>query len=64
MLSDRELEVFELIGKGLTTREIAGRLHVSVHTVETHRQRIKTKLDIDTSAILSREATQWLLERG
>jgi DNA-binding NarL/FixJ family response regulator len=63
-LSDRELEVFELIGKGLTTREIAERLHVSVHTVETHRQRIKSKLNLDTSAILSREATQWLLEKG
>lgn len=64
LLSDRELEVFELIGKGLTTREIADRLHVSVHTVETHRQRIKAKLNIDSSAILSREATQWLLENG
>lgn len=64
LLSNRELEVFELIGQGLTTREIAERLHVSVHTVETHRQRIKTKLNLDTSAILSREATQWLLEHG
>jgi DNA-binding NarL/FixJ family response regulator len=64
LLSDRELQVFELIGQGMTTREIAERLHVSVHTVETHRQRIKTKLNLDTSAILSREATQWLLEKG
>lgn len=64
LLSDRELEVFELIGQGLTTREIAERLHVSVHTVETHRHRIKTKLNLDTSAILSREATQWLMEQG
>lgn len=63
-LSDRELEVFGLIGKGLSTREIADRLHLSVHTVETHRQRIKEKLDIGNTAILSREAAQWVLENG
>jgi DNA-binding CsgD family transcriptional regulator len=64
LLSDRELEVFQLIGRGLTTREIADRLHLSVHTVETHRQRIKSKLSIDNTAILSREAARWVLEKG
>lgn len=64
LLSDRELEVYQLIGQGLKTREIADRLHLSVHTVETHRQRIKDKLQIDNTAILSREAAQWVLENG
>lgn len=62
-LSDRELEVFELIGEGLTTAQIAERLHVSIHTIETHRQRIKTKLNLRTAAELGRAAVQWALER-
>ena len=62
-LSDRELEVFELIGEGLTTGQIAERLHVSVHTIETHRQRIKTKLNLRTAAELGRAAVQWALEK-
>lgn len=61
-LSDRELQVFELIGQGLGTHEIAERLHLSVHTIETHRQRIKFKLAIETSPELAREAAQWVLE--
>jgi DNA-binding NarL/FixJ family response regulator len=64
MLSDRELQVFQLIGEGLGTREIAERLHLSVHTIETHRQRIKAKLAIESSGVLSREATRWVLENG
>lgn len=64
LLSDRELQVYQLIGQGLKTREIADRLHLSVHTVETHRQRIKDKLQIENTAILSREAAQWVLENG
>jgi DNA-binding NarL/FixJ family response regulator len=64
LLSDRELQVYQLIGQGLRTREIADRLHLSVHTVETHRQRIKDKLQIENTAILSREAAQWVLENG
>ena len=63
-LSDREFQVFELIGNGLTTAEIAGRLNLGVSTVETHRARIKDKLGLDTTAELSREATQWVLENG
>jgi DNA-binding NarL/FixJ family response regulator len=62
-LSDRELEIFKLIGEGLATSEIATRLHRSVKTIETHRQRIKTKLGLETSGALSREALHWLLEQ-
>ncbi|MFO7800573.1 MAG: response regulator transcription factor, partial [Rhodohalobacter sp.] len=47
-LSDRELEVFELTGKGLSTKEIGEKLHISVKTVESHRANIKDKLQIDT----------------
>ena len=63
-LSDRELEVFKMIGTGKTTRQIAEELHLSVKTVETHRENIKTKLDIPNSAELSREAVQWVMENG
>jgi DNA-binding NarL/FixJ family response regulator len=61
-LSNRELQVFELIGNGLTTAEIAKKLHLGVKTIETHRQRIKTKLNLKTSAELAREAAHWLLK--
>lgn len=61
-LSDRELEVFSLIGQGLGTRQIAERLHLSVKTIETHRYSIKTKLNLETSNELTRRAVQWTLE--
>ena len=61
-LSDRELEVFGLIGQGLSTREIAERLHLSVKTIETHREHIKEKLGLKSGAELSRHAVQWALE--
>jgi DNA-binding NarL/FixJ family response regulator len=60
ILSDRELEVFEQIGNGSTTREIAERMHVSVKTVESYRTRIKTKLDITTGNELIKQAVQWV----
>jgi DNA-binding NarL/FixJ family response regulator len=60
VLSDRELEVFELIGNGSTTREIAERMHVSIKTVESYRTRIKTKLDISTGNELIKQAVQWV----
>jgi DNA-binding NarL/FixJ family response regulator len=63
-LSDRELQVFRLIGGGTTTAEISRALHISVKTVETHRQRIKDKLQIVDAPKLVREATQWVLENG
>lgn len=61
-LSDRELEVFELIGHGLGSSEIAQRLHLGIKTIETHRQRIKGKLDLKNSLELVRHATQWVLK--
>jgi len=61
-LSDRELEVFELIGQGLATREIAGKLKLSVKTVDTHRHRIKEKLGITSGSQLVRHAVRWSLE--
>jgi len=63
-LSNRELEVFRLVGQGLSTSQIAQRLHRSVHTVESHRQAIKHKLKLNTAAELSRAAAQWTLENG
>ena len=63
-LSNRELEVFDLIGRGLTTREIAERLNLSMKTVETHRDKVKCKLEIKSTAILTRHAVQWVLENG
>ena len=63
-LSDRELEVFQLIGEGQTTGAIARRLHLSPHTIDTHREKIKQKLSIKTANELQREATQWMLENG
>ncbi len=61
-LSDRELEVFEMIGQGLTTRQIAGKLDLSPKTVETYRENIKAKLNLPNGTALTRHAVQWLLE--
>lgn len=63
-LSDRELEIFKLIGQGKTTRAIAGELHLSIKTIETHRENIKTKLHLPNAAELSRAAVQWVMENG
>ncbi len=59
-LSDRELEVFELIGHGLSTREIAERIHRSVKTIESHREHIKEKLDLANATALTQRAVQWV----
>jgi len=63
-LTDRELEAFELLGKGRTTRQIAEKMHVSPKTVETYRARIKEKLKLSNSAELIQHAVQWAVERG
>ncbi|MCC5940192.1 MAG: response regulator transcription factor [Balneolaceae bacterium] len=60
LLSDRELEVFELTGKGLSTREIGEKLHISVKTVESHRANIKDKLQVETANDLMRHAVRWV----
>lgn len=60
VLGDRELQVFQGIGRGLTTRQIAGELRLSVKTVETYRARIKEKLKLSTSADLLQKAIAWI----
>jgi DNA-binding NarL/FixJ family response regulator len=61
-LSDRELEIFELIGRGRSTRSIAAELHLSIHTIETHRENIRAKLSLRNGSELTRFAVQWVLE--
>ena len=63
-LSDRELEVFRLIGQGQATRQIAESLHVSVKTVQAYCARIKEKLGLESSTMLLREAIRWQEEQG
>jgi len=59
-LSDRELEVFNLIGKGYGTRQISERLHLSIKTIETYRAHIKEKLSLANAAELLQYAIQWV----
>lgn len=63
-LSDRELEVFQLIGEGLNPREIGLRLHLSPKTIEAHCARIKEKLDLKDGIELLQSATLWLAGGG
>ena len=55
-LSDRELEVFRLVGEGLGSKDIAGQLKISVKTVETHRARMKDKLRLNSGSALNQKA--------
>jgi DNA-binding NarL/FixJ family response regulator len=59
-LSDRELQIFELLGHGQTTRRIATVFHLSVSTVETHRAHIKEKLRLTNAVELVRRAVEWV----
>jgi DNA-binding NarL/FixJ family response regulator len=61
-LSDRELQVFQLIGASYGTREIAEQFHLSPKTVETHREKIKCKLGLRNGAELKQFARQWAAE--
>lgn len=61
-LSDRELEVFQLIGRGETTNHISKLLHRSIKTIETYRARIKDKLNLNDNMQLIRYAMQWTQE--
>ncbi len=63
-LSNRELEVFQLIGQGATTSSIAQQLHVSVHTIESHREKLRHKLGLKNGAELTRYAIHWVLQKG
>ena len=59
-LSDRQLEVFRLIGESLSTRQIAERLHLSVKTIESHRENIKSKLTLHSGVEMARAASIWV----
>lgn len=63
-LSDREFEIFELIGMGHSSRRIADRLHLSAKTVDTHRASIKKKLNFKTTSELISYAARWAASRG
>jgi DNA-binding NarL/FixJ family response regulator len=63
-LTDRELEVFRLIGRGHTTREIAEELHISVKTVESYQARIKDKLSLKNARELVQRAIQWVDDKN
>ena len=63
-LSDREFEVFELLGEGLSARKIAERLHLSTKTVDVHRANIKAKLVIKTTPELISYAARWIEHRA
>lgn len=61
-LTDRELEVFQLLGEGLSTRQIAAKIHLSPKTIDRYRDNIKQKLQLKNATELIRQATQWVLE--
>jgi DNA-binding NarL/FixJ family response regulator len=63
-LSDRELEILELLGKGGEVRDIAKALHISPKTVETHRAHIKEKLKLTNARQVTRFAVQWVGQRA
>jgi DNA-binding NarL/FixJ family response regulator len=63
-LSNRELQIVQMIGQGRSTREIADALNLSIKTVESHRQRIKSKLGIGTSSQLVQFAASWAAGRS
>jgi len=63
-LTDRELQIFQLIGRGKGTREIAQELNVSVHTIDSHREHIRAKLDLHNGTELIQRAVQWHIENG
>ena len=58
-LTDRELQVFELVGRGLSTRQVAEQLNLDVSTIETYRARIKEKLNLRDSIELLQCAIRW-----
>lgn len=63
-LSNRELEVFEMLGHGKSTRQIAESLSLSIKTIETHRSKIKNKLGIQSGNELVRRAVEWVTTSG
>lgn len=63
-LTDRELEIFRMIGEGFTSGAIASKLFLSSHTVDSHRENLKRKLGLTNGAELTRCAVQWVLENS
>lgn len=63
-LTDRELETFEFLGQGMTTQQIAAKMHVSRKTVETYRARIKEKLGLTNAVELIQRAVQWVMAKA
>jgi DNA-binding NarL/FixJ family response regulator len=63
-LSDRELEIMELIGHGFSNRRVAEKLHIDIRTVETYCARIREKLDLHNSSELLMRAIEWVQSRG
>jgi DNA-binding NarL/FixJ family response regulator len=63
-LSNREVEVFRMVGRGMTTQHIAEALGVRPKTIEAHREKIKAKLNLKNAAELNCRAVQWVLENG
>lgn len=61
-LTDRELEVFKLIGEGISTREISQRLELSMKTVDAHRRHMREKLNLRSTSELIRYATRWVAD--
>ena len=62
--TDRELQIFKMIGEAYSTRKIAKELFLSVSTVESHRANIKIKLGVKSAPELNQRAVQWVLENG
>jgi DNA-binding NarL/FixJ family response regulator len=63
-LTERELEVFRMLGAGVSTREIAEKLNLSMKTVDAHRRHMREKLNLRTTNELIRYATQWVSDHG
>lgn len=63
-LSNRELQILQLIGKGMATRDIAHQLHLSVKTIDNHREHIKSKLSLKNANELVQFAVRWMLDQG
>ena len=63
-LSDREIEVFELMGDGMKNQAIAAKLHISIKTVETYKSHLKTKLKLNDSTELMQHAVAWNLKNN
>jgi DNA-binding NarL/FixJ family response regulator len=61
-LSSRELQILTMIGQGKSTHEIATELAIAVSTVETYRERLKTKLNLSTGSELTRRALFWIMQ--